>query len=263
MPVFIISSDALSGRQPDLPPEEAHHALHVLRLKDGDEIQLTDGRGRLAKAVLRPVSKKKARAEIIALHQIPASAPHISVYMGLLKTRPRLETALEKLTEIGTNRIVLMDTAHTERQKFRMDRAEGIITSAVKQSKSAWMPGLEHVSFAQAVQQLQQTDARHHLLLAAHEKQDFSPENGKQRQGKSFASLRREIGERFGSELRDEKTGQPLHLHIFIGPEGGFAPDELTRMLELPHSRPLWLGDIRLRAETAAIQIAGLFRFGL
>lgn len=261
MPLFITTSDAFSTSTCELPPEEAHHALHVLRLKKGDEIQLTDGAGIFATATLQPEGKKIARAHIQSVWKMPPRQPRISIYLGMLKTRQRLETALEKLTEIGITDIILMDTEHTERQKFRMDRARGIITSAVKQSQSAWMPGLHHSSFGQAVEHVAAQDAAHHLLIAAHEKQHIILNDGSSLQGRRFTDIRQQLHQDYSHALAD--SDKPLSLHIFIGPEGGFSPAEVARMLSISQAQPLWLGDVRLRAETAAIQIAGLFRFGL
>ncbi|MFW6347097.1 MAG: RsmE family RNA methyltransferase [Cyclonatronaceae bacterium] len=261
--MFIISSDALRASRCALPADEAHHALHVLRLKQGAHIQLTDGKGTIASAILQPESRKSASADIVERRNIPPRQPRISVYLGMLKSRQRLENALEKLTEIGVDDIILMDTEHTERQKFRMDRARGVLVSAVKQSQSAWMPGLRHYTFETAIQHFAQQSEGHHILLAAHEKKEIILEDGLRREGNRFPELRTRLYQDFGPELSTTDKNKALRLHIFIGPEGGFSLGEVTQMLRFRHARPLWLGDVRLRAETAAMQIAGLFRFGL
>lgn len=263
MPLFITTSDELAASEVSLSAEEAHHALHVLRLPDGARIQLTDGAGTLATARLRRHGKKQALAVVGKRDFIPAYNPCIRVYLGMLKTRQRMEIALEKLTEIGTDEINLLDTEHTERHKFRMDRAEGIVMSAVKQSKSAWIPALHHRSFGQALEAVAAQDAAHHILLAAHEKKQFVLSDGSQYQGRSFNEIKTLLRKMPDQYKPDEAADDRLTLHIFIGPEGGFSPEEVNRMMQIPHAQALWLGDIRLRAETAAIQTAGLFRFGL
>lgn len=260
MALFITTSDAIAGSEISLSAEEAHHALQVLRLPDAARIQLTDGAGTLVTARLRGHGKKQASAVVETREFIPPRNPRICLYLGMLKTRQRLEVALEKLTEIGTDEIILIDTEHTERQKFRMDRAEGIVMSAVKQSKSAWIPALRHYSFDAALESVAAKDSGHHKLVAAHEKKQFILSDGSEYQGLSFQDIRSSLQQ---MQDRDNAAHGRLTLHIFIGPEGGFSPDEVSRMLAIPHAQPLWLGDIRLRAETAAIQIAGLFRFGL
>ena len=246
-----------------LPADEAHHALHVLRLKQGARIQLTDGNGTIASAILQPESRKSASADIIKRQTLPPRQPRISVYMGMLKTRQRLENALEKLTEIGVNDIILMDTERTERQKFRMDRARGVVVSAVKQSQSAWMPALHHLSLEAALHRAAPQPERHDILLAAHEKKQIALEDDIRLEGRTFSEIRDGLQPYFETEGSSDAAKKPLVLHIFIGPEGGFSSGEVGQMLRLAHARPLWLGDVRLRAETAAMQTAGLFRFGL
>lgn len=260
-PLFIVPPDALKMSSCLLPPEEAHHALQVLRLKAGDEVQLTDGKGSIAAAAVYPERKKKMRVEITGMRYVPPYSPRIRVYLGILKARQRLETALEKLTETGVEEIVLMDTAHTERQKFRMNRASAVVTSAVKQSQSAWMPALRYCSFKEAIQQVENTCSFRDILVAAHEKQDIRLENGRELTGRSFAEIRAHILEE-NATFTTEAAGN-RRFHIFIGPEGGFSPEEVSVMLSFSPVMPLWLGAHRLRAETAAIQTAGLFRFGL
>jgi 16S rRNA (uracil1498-N3)-methyltransferase len=263
VPLFITTSDEIKASEVRLSAEEAHHALQVLRLHDSAQIQLTDGAGTLATARLRKHGKKQALAVIEHRNVVPARNPRIHVYLGMLKTRQRLEIALEKLTEIGTDEINLLDTEHTERQKFRMDRAEGIVMSAVKQSKSAWIPALHHYAFEQALEAVAAQEGAHHILLAAHEKKQFALSDGSEHQGRSFSEIRSLLRNTTKPSEPKKAADSCLTLHIFIGPEGGFSADELTRMMQIPRAQPLWLGDIRLRAETAAIQIAGLFRFGL
>jgi len=230
-----------------LSDEEAHHALHVLRLKKAAEIVLMNGRGLKAKARIEPLSKKKATARIIEFSDHDKPQPHITLCLGLIKTRQRLEWACEKLTEAGVGAIVLLDTERTERQKIRLDRLEGIVLSAAKQSLSAYIPQLSHSSLAACMAAFAKEDERTAFILA-HEK------NVKTSQGEarslSFPAIREKL-----------QTKGVEHIILFIGPEGGFSDKEVEHILSQSNALPLWLGSQRLRAETAAIQTAGLFRF--
>ena len=233
----------------ELNKEEAHHALQVLRLKEDDEIVLFNGSGIKASARLVPSGKRKAGAEVITLEKIKKTEPRLSICLGLIKNRTRLEWACEKLTETGVNDIILLETERTERSKFRTDRIEGILLSAAKQSLSAWLPELSHQPLDSFLTE-KKLGSADTVFILAHEKQ-ITNESGPKT---SFEF----------PDLRDEiiKAGFK-HICIFVGPEGGFSEDEVSRILSLSCSYPLWLGEQRLRAETAAVQLAGLFRFAL
>lgn len=233
----------------ELNKEEAHHALQVLRLKEGDEIMLFNGTGIKASAKLVPSGKRKAGAEVITLEKIKKTEPRLSICLGLIKNRTRLEWACEKLTETGVSDIILLETERTERSKFRTDRIEGILMSAAKQSLSAWLPELSHQSMDDFLADQKDSTSGTAFILA-HEKQ-VKRDSGSQN-SYEFPALSDELN----------KAGFN-HIFVFIGPEGGFSEDEVSRILSLSSSYPLWLGEQRLRAETAAVQLAGLFRFAL
>lgn len=229
-----------------LPPDEAHHALNVLRLRDGDELRLINGRGLVALSRLRPSGKKHAAAEVLSVEQVPKPLPAVSVFLGMLKNRQRMEWAVEKLTELGVYRILIGETERTERQKLRTDRLEALALSAAKQSLSAWIPQIELVPFQDTL--IAAASAGESLLpVLAHEKlvraDGFSSQ--------SFL------------EIWDDAKLKPLvEILLLIGPEGGFSGEEVAAAQALPRMKLLHLGPQRLRAETAALVCAGLFCCG-
>ncbi|MCH8556315.1 MAG: 16S rRNA (uracil(1498)-N(3))-methyltransferase [Balneolia bacterium] len=248
MHTFFASDLVQSSVFADLSKEEAHHALQVLRLKAGDEIWLFNGRGLKARANLIPEGKRKARAEILETVSKEKASPRISLCLGLIKNRTRLEWACEKLTETGVDDIKLLDTERTERSKFRIDRLEGILMNAAKQSLSFWLPELSHENLGSFLDTV--GDSSNTAYIIAHEKLVSGGNTDKD--SFSFA------------ELKDELSSAGYkRLVLFVGPEGGFSDDEVSRILSMSNSFPLWLGEQRLRAETAAVQIAGLFKFAL
>ena len=226
-----------------LPPDEAHHAGKVLRLRDGDDIRLINGRGTVALARFRPEGKKKASAEIVSAEEMPKPVPAVTVFLGMLKNRQRMEWAVEKLTELGVHRILIGETERTERQKLRTDRLEALALSAAKQSLSAWIPEIQLVSFQDALEHM--ASAGESLLpVMAHEKMVRADGNASQ----SFMGI-----------WDDAKSKSPAEILLFIGPEGGFSDDEVAAAQALPGMKLLHLGPQRLRAETAAVVCAGLF----
>lgn len=229
-----------------LPADEAHHALNVLRLREGDEIRLLNGQGLVARAQLKPAGKKQAFAEVLSVERVPKPQPAVSVFLGMLKNRQRMEWAVEKLTELGVHRILIGETERTERQKLRTDRLEALALSATKQSLSAWIPEIRLVSFRDALKNM--ASAGESLLpVMAHEKlvraDGFSSQ--------SFLKI-----------WDDAKSKPPAEILLLIGPEGGFSGEEVAAAVAHPGLKLLHLGAQRLRAETAAVVCAGLFCCG-
>lgn len=136
-------SDLASTRVP-LPEEEATHAVRVLRLRDGDEITLVDGKGTLARARLVIAGKHAVDAEILSRRTLERER-RATIHLAVAPTKQmeRFEWMLEKCTEIGVDRITPLATERTERSRLRHDRLEKIILGAMKQSQRAWLPRLD------------------------------------------------------------------------------------------------------------------------
>lgn len=248
MHTFFASHLVQSSDIIELSKDEAHHALQVLRLKAADEIWLFNGKGLKARGKLIPEGKRKASVEVIETISKERLSPRISLCLGLIKNRIRLEWACEKLTETGVDDIILLNTERTERSKFRNDRLETILMNAAKQSLSFWLPELSHKNLDSYLDSLTYSDDA--VLVIAHEKQISDGSN--EPQSFSYAELKEEL-----------LSVRYNHLVLFVGPEGGFSDEEVSRLLSLNNAFPVWLGEQRLRAETAAVQLSGLFKYAL
>lgn len=205
-----------------LPEEEAHHAVHVLRLRVGDRIGLLDGRGTRAEGVLVEASKRGCTARVDARTVVPADpAGHIHLAVAPTKQMERFEWFLEKATEIGVGRITPLLTARTERSRLRTDRMERILLSAMKQSQRTWLPHL---------------DAPMALADVA-------------RLGTAQRFFGWCEGEHRAFSAAYDPTRDALML---IGPEGDFTTEEADR-LRASGFVAVSLGAARLRTETAAV----------
>lgn len=213
-----------------LPEAEAAHASRVLRLCVGDEVYVTDGKGRLWTARLGEVSRHGVRLVLGA--EEPWHKPwsgRIRLAVAPTKSIDRIEWLLEKAVEIGVDEICLLRSKHSERKHINQERLERIILSAMKQSHKALLPQLyTGLDYTQALER-----AVGGRVLIAH--------------------------------CRDtEALGLPTRVlphipyiygedvSIFIGPEGDFSVQEL----EQAHSMGavgITLGESRLRTETAAL----------
>lgn len=209
----------------EMPEEEAGHALRVLRMKEGDELFSTDGRGHRFRSRIASASKKGIILEVLEKEEIPNHWPApIDICVAPTKNADRIEWFVEKAVEIGVDRITLLTTAHSERRKVNIARLEKIAVSAMKQSLKTVKPGIVGpVTFRE-------------LMETAFD-------------GDSFMGYCAEDVERVPLACR---CSAGIPTRILIGPEGDFSPVEAKAALEAGVI-PVTFGDSRLRTETAAL----------
>ena len=217
---------------PDLTPtaatyqlseEESKHAVRVLRLNEGDAIDLLDGRGGLYTATVADANPKRCQLRITHHETVPPRPYFIHVAVAPTKNLDRMEWFVEKAVEIGVERISFLRCARSERRELKLERLEKIAISALKQSGQAWLPQLDELVDFSAF-----TDG-------------IAPETA------FIAHL--EEGER--TDLTQVVAAQPSCC-VLIGPEGDFTPAEIELALG-KGIRPVTLGTSRLRTETAAL----------
>jgi 16S rRNA (uracil1498-N3)-methyltransferase len=193
---------------PLLGPEDARHLGRVLRLRTGETVVATDGLGRWVACRFAEGSLEPAGP----LHEEAPGTPLLSVAFAPVKGE-RAEWVVQKLTELGIDRIVVLATERSvvrweaERARAAMDRLRRVAREAACQSRRVWLPQLVGVVGLDALG------------------------------GEGMA-----LAEPGGTSLDPATTG------VAIGPEGGWSPDELGR--GWPR---VALGPHVLRAETAAL----------
>jgi 16S rRNA (uracil1498-N3)-methyltransferase len=214
-----------SAKQYVLNEEESKHCARVLRLTNGDNVELIDGKGGFFKAQIINAHPKKTILQIISAEKAFNKRNHyLHIAIAPTKNIERVEWFLEKATEIGIDEISFIICDHSERKEVKTDRLNRIITSAVKQSVKAYHPVLN-----QAV-------AYDQLLAKIFDGQKFIAHCEKA----TKTSLRTEI----------VPGGRYL---VLIGPEGDFTTAEIERALNNGF-KAITLGDSRLRTETAALE---------
>ena len=231
MQLFYVDPSFITNELIELPEESSRHIAAVLRMQEGEEVNLTNGVGTLMTAIIEDAHKKRTRVRITVSKQYDASQQRIMMGVSLLKNTSRFEWFLEKATEIGVTDIIPMICARTEKQQFRLDRMKTILVSAMMQSNQFWLPRMnEPVKFSNALDQLVMVDQP----LIAHCE---TSEKG----------------------ILQEVLLKGSSRSILIGPEGDFSHEEI----ELATSkgfRPVTLGNTRLRTETACIVAATLLK---
>ncbi|UAY54757.1 RsmE family RNA methyltransferase [Arachidicoccus terrestris] len=206
------------------------HCVQVLRMKEGEQLQITDGNGLLATATLTLAHKKHSQVNIGEITTQDPAEGKVSIAIAPTKNMNRTEWALEKLTEIGISEILLMRTQRTERMIIKEDRLRQILISAMLQSRQVFLPQLSGLLKFRAV--IARSNEYTHKWIA--HCRDEGPKKliGKAGPGES-------------------------HL-ILIGPEGDFTPEEIQGALAPENQfEPVTLGNTRLRTETAAL-VAGV-----
>ena len=229
----------------ELPKEEAHHALKVLRLGDGDEIRLMDGKGTFYRATITAATGHRLLYQIDeAEPQQPAWKGHLHLAMAPTKLMDRVEWFAEKATEIGFDELSFLDCQFSERRVVKEERIDKILISAMKQSHKAWKPKLNCST--------KSSDSRKGESLSGMQRfRDFINQD---REGDKFICHCYEesnIGDGEKPLLFDVlREGVPTT--VLIGPEGDFSVEEVKYALQNGY-KSVTLGRSRLRTETAAL----------
>lgn len=214
----------------ELPKEEAHHALKVLRLGDGDEIRLMDGKGTFYRATITAATGHRLLYQIDeAEPQEPAWKGHLHLAMAPTKLMDRVEWFAEKATEIGFDELSFLDCQFSERRVVKDERIDKILISAMKQSHKAWKPKLNGMTrFKDFINQDREGDK---FICHCYEESDIGD------------------GEK---PLLFDVLREGVPTTVLIGPEGDFSIEEVKYALQNGY-KSVTLGRSRLRTETAAL----------
>lgn len=222
LPYFFEPTVSFASTLFQLSEETSKHCIQVLRMKSGEPLELTNGKGALFTASIAQEDKKHCTVIIEKETIVPVPKKQITIAISLLKNTSRFEWFLEKATEIGVTEIIPLICDRTEHTRFRTERMQQIVVAAMLQSQQSWLPILHE---PEKISHIIQT-SRHSQKLIAH-----CEENQK-------TSI---------SEIKKDN-----HAILLIGPEGDFTPQEITKALENGFD-PVSLGNTRLRTETAGI----------
>lgn len=209
--------------------EESKHIVRVLRKKEGDVLNITNGKGNLFTVEITVADAKNCLVNIIAEKTVKTHDYYLHVAIAPTKMNDRLEWFLEKATEIGINEITPVICDNSERKVIKKERLEKIIQSAMKQSLQMHLPKLNDI-----------------ISFKSFINQDFN--------GQTFIA---HCEEQEKQELFHQITKKDTYT-ILIGPEGDFSNNEITTALAKDFT-PVSLGNTRLRTETAGITACHTF----
>lgn len=224
-PMQLFYSTDIVDESITLSDDEFRHCIKVLRHKEGDTINITDGNGNLYLATIQNIKKHDCTALINTTETFEATNNQIHIAFAPTKNTDRTEWAIEKMVEIGVNRISLIHCEHSERKIQKTERLKKIVLSAMKQSLKYHLPQIDELvrfnDFIKSIENKEQnlfigyceTDETVYML-----QQDFT--------------------------FKDSM--------VLIGPEGDFSTKEVDEAKKAGFT-PISLGKSRLRTETAAV----------
>lgn len=242
---YFIAEEKMDQDSCVLEGQDVHHILHVMRLGPGDKIICSNSNGRTVIAELDQVSKEKVVCRIVEEVKTSRELPvQVTIAQGLPKG-DKLEWVLQKGTELGAHRFIPFSSSRTivkydrKKEEKKRERWQKIVKEAAEQAHRDYLPSVEPVITWTELFELQ-ADSK----LVAYEGHSLSEE---------FPSS-------FVQVLETLSKCKGNHLLIVIGPEGGFAEQEITQLVDNGF-KPISLGKRILRTETAALYVLAALSF--
>ncbi|BBD36566.1 16S rRNA methyltransferase [Aminobacter sp. Y103A] len=221
---LFVADDLASGAAFDADPQQSHYLAHVLRLGEGAEVLLFNGRDGEWSARIVGKTKKAVRLEVLEIQRPQPVHPDLVYCFAPLKVG-RLDYLVQKAVEMGAGTMVPVITQHTQ-MKPGIDRLRA---NAVEAAEQCGILAIPEVREAVKLEQLLSGWDKERRLIFCDE--DASTNN-------PMAALR---------SIQERK------LALLVGPEGGFSDDERRMLRALPFVTAIPLGPRILRADTAAV----------
>lgn len=206
--------------------EEQQHIVKVLRMREGEEIFVTDGKGNLAQGNLVFEGKKVFLDVKEIKENLPEFLPKLHIAIAPTKNIDRIEFFVEKATEMAISEITILQTEKTERKNLNIDKLRKQAIAASKQSLRFHFPKINDVTKLSDF--IKNVNAE--TTFVAHCDASFE---------------RKEI-----STIQNVEN-----ITFLIGPEGDFSEKEIKLLAE-KDIKAVSLGSQRLRTETAGIFVA-------
>jgi 16S rRNA (uracil1498-N3)-methyltransferase len=216
----------IEGNKITINDEEQQHIVKVLRMKNGEEIHVTDGKGNLASGKLI-IEGKKANITVAEIKiDLPDFKTKLHIAIAPTKNIDRIEFFVEKAVEMGASEITFLQTEKTERKNINVDKIRKQAIAASKQSLRFHFPVINDLIKIQDF--LKNINPEHTFVAHCHE------------------NLER---------IDLKEIPQTDQITFFIGPEGDFSEKEISYLAQ-NKVKAVSLGNQRLRTETAGIFVA-------
>ena len=239
---FFVEPNAIAGNRVSITGKDVNHIKNVLRMKEGEELAVSNGvDGKEYRCGILSLGEDEILCELRFVKEDAVELP-IKVYLfqGLPKA-DKMELIIQKAVELGVYEIIPVATKRAvvkldaKKEKSKLTRWQSIAEAAAKQSKRACIPQIANVmNFKEAMQKAGELDVR---LIPYEMAEDMS--------------YTREL-------IRTIRPGQSVA--VFIGPEGGFAEEEIALARDKGVS-PVTLGKRILRTETAGMTMLSILMY--
>ena len=219
---FLVSDSSLTaGTQTFLSAEESHHLAKVVRIREGDLVELVNGRGSIAEARVAEASAKRCRVDILSVKS-GAAQSRVHVCFSIPKAAA-FDFIIHRCTELGVASFQPVVTNYSLRlHTWNETRWQKVISEVCKQCEEPCFPKL-HAPVS--LDEWLRNRSRERGLVFCHENE---------------------------REIKQQFPDSPAGYDLLIGSEGGWAADESERLLDYGII-PMGLGKNRLRAEMAAL----------
>ncbi|MBR1770084.1 MAG: 16S rRNA (uracil(1498)-N(3))-methyltransferase [Bacteroidales bacterium] len=221
---IVFAPEYSEGESFTLSKEESSHIVRVLRMREGEEVLLTDGRGQMFCCEIVDANPNRCSLNIKSAYP-NSDERNFYIHLAVAPTKniARIEWLLEKVTEMGVDEITPLLCEHSERKTLNSERLDKILVSAMKQSLKSYKPKLNPLT----------------------KLKDFLPK------AKEQIKLLAYCGQEEKYLIKDICAPKSSYL-VLIGPEGDFSQKEIE-LAKDNGFRFLTLGPQRLRTETAGL----------
>lgn len=227
----------INDNQVIIDSEEQTHIIKVLRMREDEEIFVTDGKGNLAKGKLKLEGKRVSLKVLEIKKDFPDFSPQLHIAIAPTKNIDRIEFFLEKATEMGVSEITFLQTEQTERKNINIEKLRKQSIAASKQSLRFHFPKVNDlIKFSDFIKEIDPS-----TTYVAHCNENLE---------------RLEL-----NRLRQAQQDKLEKITFLIGPEGDFSEKEI-QLLSEKGIKAVSLGSQRLRTETAGVFVAA-WNYGL
>jgi 16S rRNA (uracil1498-N3)-methyltransferase len=229
-----------------LAEAEAHHALHVVRIREGERVVVLNGVGHEFLCEVQHLERDRVTLRVVQKHFYPPLPCPVTLVQAVTKAKT-MDLIVQKAAELGVHRLVPIlserSVSHIEEANvgIKLEKWRGTMIEAIKQCGSPWLPQIEP---PQATQKFLASGERLELSLVA-----------------SLQPDARHPREHFES-FRAEHKQLPRSVAVWVGPEGDFTPAEINAIRQAG-ALPITLGPLVLRSETAAIYCLSILNYEL
>jgi len=263
---FYLPPERCAGATLRLDGREAHHALHVLRLKHGELVAVLDGIGNEFMGTVENAVRNAVTLTVSLKNFVPAPPSSVTLLVGVPKGKI-IESIIQKAVELGVRRIVpilserVVTQLDGEDAENKRDKWQTVAIEAIKQCGATWLPKVEAPV---TIEQFHGCSGVSVERRTIQQSSGFLPKAATQFDLSLVGSLQKE--RRHPREVLREFEAQhgrlPQSVGVWIGPEGDFTPDEL-QAIQNSGAQPISLGRLVLRVETAAVYCLSILNYEL